>query len=139
MDALEEFFTAITQDADTNTKFHPHPFDKKNAELVANHNGRDLYFGMFDENLMTAYGMLRFSKDYPDPSLGIAVRPGRQGQGLGSQMMDHLILAAKEAGAPSITLFVYKSNPAYRLYERKGFILLQSERETEEWKGILKF
>jgi ribosomal protein S18 acetylase RimI-like enzyme len=136
--AVEEFFLAVAGDPETVVKFHPHPFDHQTAEKIANYNGRDMYFGTFVDNQMLAYGMLRFSDGYPDPSLGIVVRPGKQGLGLGSEMMDYMIVSAKESGSSSISLFVYKTNSAAHLYKRKGFVLSQSKREDGEWKGTLK-
>jgi ribosomal protein S18 acetylase RimI-like enzyme len=139
IEKIEEFFSMLENDPETTSKFHPHIFDKKNAKLIANYEGRDLYFGTFNDDKMLAYGMLRFSVDYPDPSLGIAVRPGQQGHGLGGEMIDYMIASAKESGSPSISLFVYKKNPATHLYERKGFVLSQSKRNNDEWRGVLKF
>lgn len=53
--------------------------------------------------------------------------PEFQGQGIGSVLMRQVILEAEEAGLP-IRLRVLKNNPARRLYERFGFVVVD---ETE--------
>jgi ribosomal-protein-alanine N-acetyltransferase len=52
-----------------------------------------------------------------------------QGEGLGSQLLDHAILLFKEQGINSVFLEVRESNEgARRLYERKGFGLLNRRK-----------
>ena len=52
----------------------------------------------------------------------LAVRPELRGRGLGSQMLEAIIVEAHQLGAGTLTLEVRRSNiPAQRLYQRAGF------------------
>ena len=52
----------------------------------------------------------------------LAVRPELRGQGLGSQMLEAIVVEAQRLGAESLTLEVRRSNiAAQRLYLRAGF------------------
>ncbi len=54
--------------------------------------------------------------------LNISVAPGRQGHGLGRQLMEHLLQAAHGHGADTVFLEVRPSNKvAVHLYESMGF------------------
>lgn len=54
------------------------------------------------------------------------VVPGRQGLGLGRQLLAHSIAACAAAGLPRVGLTVTDLNPAERLYERLGFVRVRS-------------
>jgi len=56
------------------------------------------------------------------PELAIAVLPGYLGRGVGTQLLQHLIEAAKER-YHRVVLSVRATNPAIRLYERMGFVV----------------
>jgi len=57
------------------------------------------------------------------PELAIAVVPSSVGQGIGSQLLRHLLNAASSV-YPAIYLSVRATNPAKRLYERFGFVVI---------------
>ncbi|MCT7996560.1 GNAT family N-acetyltransferase [Laspinema sp. C5] len=57
--------------------------------------------------------------DDDTPELSIAVVPEYRGQGVGTQLLTHLLASA--SGQSSISLSVSVDNPALRLYERFGF------------------
>jgi len=57
------------------------------------------------------------------PVLGIAVMPGWRGKGIGTALMRRLLEGA--AGRAPISLNVAKGNPAQRLYERMGFVVVE--------------
>ncbi len=57
--------------------------------------------------------------DDDTPELSIAVLPEYRGQGVGTQLLIHLLASAY--GQSSISLSVSVDNPALRLYERFGF------------------
>ncbi|MFW5643110.1 MAG: GNAT family N-acetyltransferase [Alkalispirochaeta sp.] len=58
----------------------------------------------------------------PDvPTLVIAVEPIFRGNGVGTELLTHLIANARRAGFPAISLSVDPGNPAVRLYRRLGF------------------
>lgn len=58
--------------------------------------------------------------DDETPELAIAVLPEHRSNGVGTQLIAHLLEAAK-ASYPSVSLSVRATNPAKRLYERLGF------------------
>lgn len=52
----------------------------------------------------------------------VCVHPDYQGQGLGRQLMEHLISKVKDQGFISIGLFTWEGNPdASKFYEKLGF------------------
>jgi ribosomal-protein-alanine N-acetyltransferase len=72
---------------------------------------------------VVAFGMLRgWHEGYATPSLGIAVRPDREGRGYGRAMMVVLERLARERGATRIRLRVHPDNlRARRLYAGQGY------------------
>lgn len=54
----------------------------------------------------------------PDPAL----------RGLGGVLLDHAVLAARRAGVPAVGLVVTAGNPAQRVYEQRGFRVVQEAR-----------
>jgi ribosomal protein S18 acetylase RimI-like enzyme len=59
--------------------------------------------------------------DPSTPELAMGVAPARRGRGVGSRLLDALLVAARRAGAGAVSLSVERDNPARRLYERFGF------------------
>jgi len=58
----------------------------------------------------------------PDiPELTVAVRREARGRGVGSALLDALIVAARAEHVGVLSLSVEEDNPALRLYERAGF------------------
>ena len=70
-----------------------------------------------------------FSRDEPGfgfvdeqtPEVSIAVVPSRRGRGIGSELLDALIDAAKEQGYGSLSLSVADDSPAMHVFEKQGF------------------
>ncbi|AFY31791.1 GNAT family N-acetyltransferase [Calothrix sp. PCC 7507] len=58
--------------------------------------------------------------DDQTPELAIAVLPEYRNQGIGTQLIHHLLAVAK-AYYPSISLSIRSSNPALHLYQRFGW------------------
>lgn len=56
------------------------------------------------------------------PELSVCVWPGHRGAGLGGQLLDAAIVAARERGVARISLSVEDRNPAERLYRDRGFV-----------------
>jgi ribosomal protein S18 acetylase RimI-like enzyme len=61
------------------------------------------------------------------------ILPRYQGQGIGTQLLNDLLAAAFREGLP-VTLRVLKVNPAKRLYERLGFVVV----EEDEVRYVMK-
>ncbi len=66
--------------------------------------------------------------DEQTPELSIAIVPSRRRHGLGQELMDTLLAAAREAGHSAVSLSVEANSPAVGFYERNGF---QQVRESE--------
>lgn len=58
------------------------------------------------------------------PELGIALLPEYRGQGIGTALLEHLLAAAK-GKYPALSLSVSPNNPVVRLYERRGFQVVE--------------
>lgn len=76
--------------------------------------------------IMEDYGHI----DSSTPSLAISMLPGYRGLGIGTQLLNGLLLLLQENGYLRASLSVQKENPALRLYERAGFRIL-AEKDTE--------
>ena len=59
----------------------------------------------------------------PDiPELTVAVQREARGRGVGSALLDALIVSARAAHVGALSLSVEEDNPAVRLYQRFGFV-----------------
>lgn len=134
---LRQFFAELSADPEAVTTFHPHPFTADYAQKVADYAGRDYYCGAMVGDSMVAYGILRgWDEGYEIPSLGVAVAASHRGRGIGLGMMKHLHAVARDRGATTIRLKVYKANTAAtELYRQLGYEL--SELNEHEWLGLL--
>lgn len=65
------------------------------------------------------------------PELAMGVMQGWRGCGIGSRLLDALIVAARGQGLASLSLSVEPDNHALRLYERVGF------QQVDEVNGSL--
>jgi ribosomal protein S18 acetylase RimI-like enzyme len=75
------------------------------------------------------------------PELAIAVLPEYVGQGIGTQMLRHLLQAAREV-YPAIVLSVRVTNPAFHLYQRLGFEIVGTGTNrvgTESYTMVYRF
>lgn len=61
--------------------------------------------------------------DEDTPELGISVVPGQRGQGIGTALL-RALLADVARHHEAVSLSVSKTNPARRLYEREGFVVV---------------
>ena len=83
--------------------------------------------------IMEDYGHI----DNDAPSLAISLLPKYRGKGIGTRLLNGLLLLLRENGYQRASLSVQKENPALRLYQRTGFRIL-AEGGTEYlmlWDG----
>jgi ribosomal protein S18 acetylase RimI-like enzyme len=59
--------------------------------------------------------------DATTPELAMGVVRAWRGRGIGSRLLDALIVTAREQGLAAVSLSVEPDNYARRLYERAGF------------------
>ena len=76
--------------------------------------------------IMEDYGHI----DNDTPSLAISLLPEYRGLGIGTQLLNALLLLLRENGYRQASLSVQKENPALRLYQRMGFRIV-AEKGTE--------
>ena len=67
--------------------------------------------------IMADYGHI----DNDTPSLAISLLPEYRGRGIGTQLLNALLLLLREDGYRRASLSVQKENPALCLYQRTGF------------------
>jgi ribosomal protein S18 acetylase RimI-like enzyme len=72
--------------------------------------------------------------DSQTPELAIATLPEYRNQGIGTQLLTHLLAAAK-AFYPSISLSIRSSNPALSLYQRFGWQLVDGSETINRVGG----
>ena len=66
--------------------------------------------------------------DEQTPEVTISIVPSRRGHGLGQELLDALVVAARDAGHGAVSLSVEAESPAVGFYERNGFARV---RESE--------
>jgi ribosomal protein S18 acetylase RimI-like enzyme len=119
--ALPVFHAALGDES--RRKFTPHAYDEATLErmLRRSETGEDYTLAAFDGPVLAAYFFLwNFLK--PVPLLGIGMRNEYQHQGLGLQLMNHLIEAARETGRDGVELTTLMDNhAAFALYQKCGF------------------
>ncbi|MBX9256707.1 GNAT family N-acetyltransferase [Desmonostoc muscorum CCALA 125] len=69
------------------------------------------------------------------PELAIAILPEHRNQGIGTQLLKHLLAAAKTS-YPSISLSTRATNPALALYKRLGFEVVPGSETINRVGGI---
>lgn len=83
--------------------------------------------------IMEGYGHI----DGSTPSLAISLLPEYRGLGIGTRLLNGLLLLLQEHGYRRVSLSVQKENPALHLYQRAGFYM-EAEKNTEYlmlWDG----
>jgi ribosomal protein S18 acetylase RimI-like enzyme len=68
------------------------------------------------------------------PELAIAVIASRRREGIGRRLLIELIDASVRRGYPALSLSVREANPARRLYESVGFVLI--EKHGSSWTMV---
>ena len=90
------------------------------------------------------YHAIEWSSQVPDNEVAVihilAVSPGRQGTGIGSEMVQKAIDWAKTKGMKSVRLDALATNtPAHRMYERLGFVYRGKQHLYAENTGWTDF
>jgi ribosomal-protein-alanine N-acetyltransferase len=97
------------------------PWSRTAFEEELGNNDLAHYLVVTDNGRIAGYGGFWVVVDEAHVT-NIALSSEYHGRGLGSLLLEHMILAAKLAGAVSMTLEVRPSNTAARkLYSRRGF------------------
>ena len=68
--------------------------------------------------------------DEGTPEVSIAVVPAMRGRGIGSQLLDGLLVRARSEGFTALSLSVERDNPSLKLYEKYGFHPVREEDNT---------
>ena len=64
--------------------------------------------------------------DAETPEISIAVVPASRGRGIGTALLAALVELGRDEGFHALSLSVSPENPAVRLYERAGFVRVES-------------
>lgn len=133
---LADLFRKIKQSGE-DKYFHPHPFDDETAHIIANYDGKDLFYSVVGGEKILGYGMLRgWDAGYKIPSLGIIILKEARGTGLGKTLMYFLHAAARHRGSSTIRLKVYPDNKAaVNLYKELGYVF--DSEEDGQLVGII--
>lgn len=75
--------------------------------------------------MMNDYGHI----DDQTPSLAISVKKEYRGLGIGTKLMETMLVSVKHHGYQSVSLSVQKANPAVHLYQRLGFQIIKENEE----------
>lgn len=120
--ALPRFFARLS--AATRAVFLPHATDAATLArcVERDQRGLDRAYVLVAEGEVAGYFFL-WEFDQPVPLVGLGLAEAWQGQGLGSQMLAHLIADARAAGRVAVELTTVPGNVrAFTLYQRAGFI-----------------
>ena len=103
--------------------FVPFSFDKKTLDHLLAAAKKDLYFGLYVQNRLAGFYMLRGMDDgFEIPSYGVWIDPAHSGKGLAKTTVYHACSVCQLMGAPALRLKVHPDNVvAKSLYEKAGF------------------
>ena len=110
--------------------FHPHPFDRENAEKICADCPADAYRVVAEcAGKIVGYAWFGPTKGSEYPSVGIGISDAFQGKRLGGALMDCLSCEARRRGLPGLRLTVYKNNErGIRLYGSRGYRIVGEEK-----------
>ena len=75
--------------------------------------------------IMNDYGHI----DEDTPSLAMSVLKAYRGVGIGTLLLEQMLLAERAAGYAKISLSVQKNNYAVKMYKKAGFIVVDENKE----------
>ena len=96
---------------------------KDDKALVAEIQGNVV--GAIWVRIMNDYGHI----DNDTPSLAMSVFPKYRGQGIGTALLQQLLLVEKSLGYSKISLSVQKNNYAVKMYKKAGFLVVAENSE----------
>jgi len=100
--------------------FHPYPLTYESGVMVAADESILCLVAFDDQRAAVGYAWIKRARD--PASLGMVVRDGWQGLGIGRILMEQILVEAKTLGKKAIALTVLQDNkPALNLYQRFGF------------------
>lgn len=97
--------------------------DRNDKALAAEVEGKIV--GVIWARIMKDYGHI----DENTPSLAMSVLKEYRGKGIGTALLNHMLIEEKTAGHAKLSLSVQKDNYAVKLYRKGGFITIG---ETDE-------
>jgi ribosomal protein S18 acetylase RimI-like enzyme len=120
---LFKLFRALAVAEGLARHFHPHPFDRATASMIATRSGCDVYLGFFRRGELLGYAMLRgWDEGFEVPAFGVAVAPAHQGKGVGGRLLTACLDEARARGAKRVMLKVHADNElALQWYLSAGF------------------
>jgi GNAT superfamily N-acetyltransferase len=98
------------------------------AAVIAVEGGRTVgaaWYRLFDDAATRPAEV----RDSETPEVVIAVVPDRRGHGIGGALLEALKAKARADGFAALSLGVAEANPAMRLYERHGFVRVETARK----------
>jgi len=122
--ALELSELLQNSDLDYSRYFIPFSFDFKTVKKILTDVNLDLFFGIFVNNKLIGFYMLRgFDEGYDIPSYGVWVSSEFSGRGIARLTLQHAISFCKINNINKLMLKVHPDNlKAKKLYEDFGFI-----------------
>ena len=130
VEAFYDFFKSLSEK--TKNFFNPHPFDKETAQRLCEEKDENYErFVYYQEGKIVGYIFFsNLKSEYP--GIGICIRDGYQGKGLGKKLLSFLIESAEKKEKKGLVLTVFKDNEkAFNLYRKMGF---RVEREIYSMK-----
>ena len=86
---------------------------------------------------MKVRGRLNFTRPEGAYHIGeLHVDAACRGQGIGGALLDYAEQEARKAGHAAMSLVTATSNPARRLYERRGFVVVEKKTDPEYELGV---
>ena len=126
-----EMLGAMLEDCSEQTRhsFHPYPLTRASGLRVAGDETILCLLAVADGE---AVGYVWIDRDGELPVLGICVRDGWQGHGIGGMLMQEIIAEAKTLVKAGIRLSVMQDNlPGQKLYRKMGFEIDGEDADPE--------